>query len=81
MYYLKSDGILLGIKDDKMICPYRYPEWSDEDKKYMDDLYETKHQCGLANGVEFWSKKECEPFVKYVEDKYGIEYLPSFKIK
>ena len=79
-YYLNRDT------NNRMIFPYtrlhkNSPELTPEEKQYMDDLYETKHQCGLINGVEFWNKKECEPFVKYVEDKYGIEYLPSFKIK
>jgi len=41
-----------------------------ERKKYKDDLYERKHQCGLANGVEFWREKDCLKYIEYCNTKY-----------
>ena len=41
-----------------------------EEKKYMNDLYERKHQCGLANGVEFWKESDCKKYIEYCNIKY-----------
>lgn len=41
---------------------------------------EAKHQCGLRNGVKFWSVEEVKPILMYVEKTYGEHYLQQFKI-
>lgn len=71
--------------NNRMIYPYRkcifFEGYLDEEeKKYMDDLCEARHQCGLKNGVEFWCQKECLPYVEYVEKKYGKDYLINHRI-
>ena len=40
---------------------------------------EAKHQCGLANSVLFYKNTEVVPFLEYVENTYGKDYLASFK--
>ena len=58
------------FKNGKMICPF------DES---LNDIYEAKHQCGLKNKVKFWTSKEMQNILKYVEDKYTKDYLELFK--
>ena len=58
------------FKNGKMICPF------DES---LNDIYEAKHQCGLKNKVKFWTSKEMQDILKYVEDKYTKDYLELFK--
>ena len=41
-----------------------------EEKKYMDDLYERKHQCGIKHGVEFWKESDCKKYIDYCNTKY-----------
>lgn len=45
---------------EKMICPYRDKDWSDEYYEYQCGLYEAKHQCMLANNVIILRKKEID---------------------
>ena len=78
------NGKLVEIKgsqffnsDGSMRFPYNKKkvngEWINmtiEEKKYMDDLYERKHQCGLSNGVEFWKESDCKKYIDYCNTKY-----------
>lgn len=59
------------FKDGKMINPYDHTQ---------DDLFEAKHQCGLQNGVEFWSKEEMKPILNYIEEKYTKDFLNLFHL-
>lgn len=45
----------------------------------LNNLFEAKHQCGLKNNVQFWTFKEVFLYLKYIEEKYGKEYLEKFK--
>ena len=45
----------------------------------QDALYEAKHQCMLLNEVKIMKSDEYEFYVAYVEQKYGKDYLKSFK--
>ena len=47
----------------------------------QDELYEAKHQCMLSNGVDVWRYKQYHKCIDYVKDKYGKDYLKSFKNK
>jgi len=67
--FLKPDGT--------MYCPYtkkkvngRWIDMTPKEKEYMDDLFEAKHQCGLANGVEFWTKEDCKNYIEYCDINY-----------
>lgn len=54
----------------RMICPY--------DRK-VDDSYEAKHQCMIANGVQIMTSKDYIQHEKYAEEKYGKGYIKSFQ--
>ena len=45
---------------EEMYCPYRYPEWSDEEYEWKCGKEEAKHQCMLANDVVILRKKEID---------------------
>ena len=45
----------------------------------QDKLYEAKHQCMLKHHVKIMKSNEYDACVKYVEEKYGKDYLKSFK--
>ena len=76
------DGKLVEIKGDQyfkedgtMHYPYMRlhhdsRELTLEEKEYMNDLYERKHQCGLSNGVEFWKESDCKKYIDYCNTKY-----------
>ena len=46
----------------------------------MDELYKAKHQCALQNNVQFWTSKEMQPILEYVNTTYGFDFLDSFKV-
>ena len=71
------NGKLVEIKGDQYFNPdgtmgYPYTklhhdsdELTPEEKSFLNDLYERKHQCGLANGVEFWRGETCQKYIEY----------------
>lgn len=78
-YYpdFEIDGQLVEVKGDlffkqdgTMQNPFNHTE---------DALFEAKHQCGLQNGVQFWTKKEMVPILQYITATYGSKYLNQFK--
>lgn len=66
-------------EDGTMFCPYRYSTWTDEQYEKVNRKYEAKHQCMLMNGVKILRSSELEHCRKYVNDKYGRDYLYQFK--
>ena len=73
----KYEGKLIEVKGDhffneagEMINPF-----SEE----QTGKAEAKHQCGLANNVIFYKTAEVAPFLEYINDTYGKDYLASFK--
>lgn len=89
------DGKLVEIKgtqyfldrdpSKRMIFPYTKlhsngPLLTLEEKIYYDNLYEAKHQCMLKNGAEFLSENEILPMIKYIDDKYGKNFVNRFKV-
>ena len=82
--------MLVELKGDQyfrsnrtMIYPYNTKKLSgtwipmtDDEKRFMDDLYERKHQCGLANGVEFWCIDNVQHYLDYCNMMY-----PGWNIK
>jgi len=66
-HYFKPDGT--------MVFPYNKlhhnsKEFTLEEKEFMDDLYERKHQCGLSNNVLFLTNKDILPYINYCNNKY-----------
>lgn len=41
--------------------------------------WEAKYKCMLENGIKIWRKKEVQPYLEYVSEKYGHDYLKKFK--
>lgn len=76
-YYpdFKVNGILYELKgshfwkkDGTMQNPYNHK---------LDGLFEAKHQCGIRNNVVFIGAKEIKPYIKYVIDTYGKDFISS----
>lgn len=68
-------------KDGTMCCPWRYSKWSDADKEIVDSLYEAKHQCMKNNGVRILKGVDLEEAFRYIESRYGYNFIDKFKIK
>lgn len=73
-FYIFGIGLVeikgeLFWNNDKLINPYNLQDINPE----------LKHRCGLQNGVKFWKEKNCQFAIDYVNEYYGINYLPNFK--
>ena len=76
-YLVEVKGDMFWNPDGTMCCPYTKNKvdgvWisaTPEEKIYLDDLSERKHQCGLANGVEFWRGLDCKLYIDYCNSRY-----------
>ena len=49
-----------------------------EEKVFMDEVYERKHQCAISNRVHIVYKNEYDKYVKYVKNKYGQNFFSKF---
>ena len=72
------DGQLIEVKGSQffnkqgfMINPY---------DSTQNEKYEAKHQCGLQNGVQFWSEKELKPILVYMKKMHGVHWADIFLI-
>ena len=45
----------------------------------LDELYEAKHQCMLANNVKIIRVSEMKDILDYIYSKYGKNYLKQFR--
>ena len=61
--------------NERMICPYRYKNWSDAEYLHMCDKYEAKHQCMLANNVIILTSKDYDRFIDEMKEQYGPEII------
>ena len=52
---------------------------TEEEKQYLYDLCAAKTQCMRENNVLILSRKEIKPYLKYIKDTYGKDYLKQFK--
>lgn len=72
----KIDNKLVELKgsqffeNEKMINPF---------DRTQDDFYEAKYRCALSNHVVFWGYKEIKIMLDYVRNRYGENFLKSFK--
>ena len=76
-YEIKGDQFFK--EDGTMFLPYRKKSWSDADYERMCSKYQAKHQCMLANNVIILTSKDYQQYLDYVSEKYGKNYLKSFK--
>lgn len=58
--------------NEKMICPFN---------RQLDDLYESKHQCMIANNVQILTKDNIKEYIIYVKLNYGINFLKNCKVQ
>lgn len=58
--------------NEKMICPFN---------RQLDDLYESKHQCMIANNVQILTENDIKEYIIYVKLNYGINFLKNCKIQ
>ena len=57
--------------------PEVYPFYGFAYNGWLD--WKAKYKCMLENGIEIWRKKEVQPYLEYVSEKYGHDYLKKFK--
>lgn len=74
LYELKGDHFFRNQDvNDVMINPY--------DKSHKSDhIYEAKHQCMLKNNVIIYTSKDIKPYLNYITQQYGNDYLKQFKV-
>ena len=93
-YFYHPDFILNGCivelkgnqffrSDGTMFCPFRKKSWTDEEYNKVCERYEAKRQCMLRNNVQIIQSKSqiMNDIRKYVNIKYGKDYVKSFKVK
>lgn len=70
-FLLIDSGIIIDIKpsnaflNGKMICIY---------DRSLDEIYEAKHQCMIANNVKIMLEDEYMQYIIYVENKFGKNF-------
>lgn len=52
---------------------------TEEEKQHLYDLCAAKTQCMRENNVQIISDKEIKPYLKYIKNAYGKNYLKQFK--
>ena len=67
--YIDLKGDQFFKNDGTMQNPWNHDE---------DELYEAKHQCMLKNNVKIFLSSQYEKFLKYVDFKYGKNFLEKF---
>ena len=53
--------------------------WRNPYDSSQDGLFEAKHQCLIKNNVKILYSDDYKKYLDYIDDKYGKEYLKSFK--
>ena len=81
--YVEVKGFHFFKPDGTMFCPFRKRTDTDEQYKLKCEIVEAKHQCMIKNNVLVLVDaddpiKNC---LKYVNSKYGKEFLNSLKNK
>lgn len=87
-FLLLDDNEIIEIKGDHffkddgtMFCPFRNPSWDDNQYDSVCRKFEEKHQCMIRNNVTILRTSEYKKYISYVNQKYGREYIRSFKRK
>lgn len=53
--------------------------WQNPYDHSIDNAAETKHQCCLKNGVKILYNDDYQQYLKYVDEKYGKDYLKTLR--
>lgn len=68
------DGKLIEVKGDHLFDEHNNPIF---DHKHP---WKEKYQCMLNNNVTIWRFKDIKPYIDYVTQTYGRDYLTQFRI-
>ena len=70
------------FKNNKMICPFRHKNETDEQYKLKCIQVEEKYNCMIKNNVLILKQKSdfLQEVVKYIAKQYSPQYLLSFKV-
>ena len=79
--YFEIKGDQFFDKNGKMICPWKYTNWTNEYYYLKCAQYEAKHQCMLKNNVIILKSKEYKQYLDYISNIYGQNYLNKYKKK
>lgn len=79
--YVEIKGSHFFNTDGTMRNPWKNRNWTEEQKKKSDEIYEAKHQCMLENHIEILSSDDYKKYNTYVEKKYGKQFLRQFSVK
>lgn len=71
----KINGKLVEIKGDHLFDEYGNPIFNHKHS------WKEKYQCMLDNNVIIWKYKDIKPFITYVFQTYGKDYLKQFRVK
>lgn len=82
--FVEMKGDHFFAKDGTMRNPWKGKDWTEEQKKESDALYEAKHQCMIRNGVKIFRSKDVSIFSEYIRKALKIDnlrqYLKQFEI-
>ena len=70
----RINGQLVEVKGDHLFDEFGNPIF---DHKHS---WKEKYQCMIDNKVIIWRYKDVQPFLEYVSQKYGKDYLKSFRV-
>lgn len=70
-------GELVEIKGDQFFTDSG--ELRDFYRNSSTELLRAKFDCEIQNNVKFWKKQQIQPFLDYIQCKYGKDYLQSFR--
>ena len=70
----KINEKLVEVKGDHLFDEHGNPIF---DHKHP---WKEKYQCMIDNNVEIWKYKDVKPFINYVSQKYGKDYLKQFRV-
>lgn len=77
--YLEVKGPQFFGKDGRMLNPYRDQAWSDAEYAEECAKYEAKRRCMLENKIELLSEAGYGKYLRYVEKKYGRNFIGKFR--
>lgn len=82
--FVEMKGDHFFAEDGTMRNPWKGKDWTEEQKKESDALYEAKHQCMLKNDVKIFRSKDVSEFSDYIRKALKIndlkKYLKQFEI-
>lgn len=71
----RIDGKLVEVKGDQLFDKNGNPIFNNKHP------WKEKYQCMIDNNITIWKYKDVKPFLDYVSQKYGKDYLKQFRIQ